>query len=55
MAEKIIRPILTYADEAHRLTEKTKVLFMFYGENQIKEIIHASKVSVFFSLMKLNR
>lgn len=48
MAEKIIRPILTYADEAHRLTEKTKVSFMFYGENQIKEIIHASKVSVFF-------
>ena len=47
-AEKIIRPILTYADEAHRLTEKTKVSFMFYGENQIKEIIHASKVSVFF-------
>ena len=35
-------------DEAHRLTEKTKVSFMFYGENQIKEIIHASKVSVFF-------
>ncbi len=35
-------------DEAHRLTEKTKVSFMFYGENQIQEIIHASKVSVFF-------
>jgi len=35
-------------DEAHRLTEKTKVSFMFYGENQIREIIHASKVSVFF-------
>ena len=35
-------------DEAHRLTEKTKVSFMFYGNNQIQEIIHASKVSVFF-------
>ncbi len=35
-------------DEAHRLTEQTKRSFMFYGENQIKEIIHASKVSVFF-------
>ena len=35
-------------DEAHRLTEKTKVSFMFYGKNQIREIIHASKVSVFF-------
>lgn len=35
-------------DEAHRLTEKTKVSFMFYGNNQIREIIHASKVSVFF-------
>ncbi len=35
-------------DEAHRLTQKTKVSFMFYGDNQICEIIHASKVSVFF-------
>ncbi len=35
-------------DEAHRLTQKTKVSFMFYGDNQIREIIHASKVSVFF-------
>ncbi|MBR3357081.1 MAG: DUF2075 domain-containing protein [Solobacterium sp.] len=35
-------------DEAHRLTEKTKRSFMYYGENQIREIIHASKVSVFF-------
>ena len=35
-------------DEAHRLTEKTKVSFMFYGNNQIQEIIHACKVSVFF-------
>ena len=35
-------------DEAHRLTQKTKVSFMYYGENQIREIIHASKVSVFF-------
>ena len=35
-------------DEAHRLTEKTKVSFMYYGENQIREIIHAAKVTVFF-------
>lgn len=35
-------------DEAHRLTQKTKVSFMYYGYNQIQEIIHASKVSVFF-------
>ncbi|MCR5214530.1 MAG: DUF2075 domain-containing protein [Eubacterium sp.] len=35
-------------DEAHRLTQKTKVSFMYYGENQIQEIIHASIVSVFF-------
>ena len=35
-------------DEAHRLTKKTKVSFMYYGENQIQEIIHASRVSVFF-------
>ena len=35
-------------DEAHRLTEKTKVSFMYYGNNQIQEIIHASKCSVFF-------
>ena len=35
-------------DEAHRLTQKTKVSFMFYGDNQIREIIHACKVAVFF-------
>lgn len=35
-------------DEAHRLTEKTKISFMYYGKNQIQEIIHSSKVSVFF-------
>ena len=35
-------------DEAHRLTEKTKVSYRYYGNNQIQEIIHASKVSVFF-------
>lgn len=34
------------ADEAHRLNEKSG-LFNNLGENQIKEIIHASKVSVF--------
>lgn len=35
-------------DEAHRLTERTKRSFMYYGENQIKEIINAAKVSIFF-------
>lgn len=34
------------ADEAHRLTDKSGQ-FHHLGENQIKEIIHASKVSVF--------
>ena len=35
------------ADEAHRLNEKSG-LFKNKGENQIKEIIHSSRVSVFF-------
>lgn len=35
-------------DEAHRLTAKTKKSFMYYGENQIQEIIHASRCSIFF-------
>ena len=34
-------------DEAHRLNAKSG-LFQNQGENQIKEIIHASRVSVFF-------
>lgn len=34
-------------DEAHRLNEKSG-MFSHLGENQIKEIIHASKSSVFF-------
>ncbi len=34
-------------DEAHRLNEKSG-MFSNLGENQIKEIIHASKCSVFF-------
>ena len=34
-------------DEAHRLNAKSG-LFQNKGENQIKEIIHASKISVFF-------
>ncbi len=34
-------------DEAHRLNEKSGI-FKNLGENQIKEIINASKVSVFF-------
>jgi len=34
-------------DEAHRLNEKSG-MFQNLGENQIKEIIHSSKLSVFF-------
>ena len=34
-------------DEAHRLTEKSG-LYMNEGENQIKEVIEASKLTVFF-------
>lgn len=34
-------------DEAHRLSEKSG-MFQNLGENQIKEIIHAAKLSVFF-------
>lgn len=37
---------LLIVDEAHRLNEKSG-LFRNLGENQIKEIIHASKTSVF--------
>ena len=35
-------------DEAHRLTERTKRSWMYYGENQIREIVSACKVAVFF-------
>ena len=35
-------------DEAHRLTERSKRSWLYYGENQIREIIHASRTSVFF-------
>ena len=35
-------------DEAHRLTERTKISWFYKGENQIREIINASKVSIFF-------
>lgn len=38
---------LLIVDEAHRLNEKSG-MFKNLGENQIKEIIYASKVSVFF-------
>src|SRR5690606_6452212 len=34
-------------DEAHRLNEKSG-MFRNLGENQVKEIIHSSKFSVFF-------
>ena len=34
-------------DEAHRLTERTKISFMYYGENQIKKIINIAKVTIF--------
>lgn len=35
------------ADEAHRLSEKSGI-YHNYGENQIREIIHAARCSVFF-------
>ncbi|MBI9008987.1 MAG: DUF2075 domain-containing protein [Tenericutes bacterium] len=35
-------------DEAHRLTERTKISWFYKGENQIKEIINAAKISIFF-------
>jgi len=35
-------------DEAHRLTEKTKISWFYKGENQVKEIINAAKVTIFF-------
>ncbi|HOI46999.1 MAG TPA: DUF2075 domain-containing protein [Bacilli bacterium] len=38
---------LLIVDESHRLNEKSG-MFMNQGENQIKEIINAAKVSVFF-------
>ena len=43
--ENIIDTILV--DEAHRLNEKSG-MFQNMGENQIKEIIHAARCSVFF-------
>lgn len=44
-AEDIVDTILV--DEAHRLNEKSG-MFQNLGENQIKEIIHAGRCSVFF-------
>lgn len=44
-ADNMIDTILV--DEAHRLNEKSG-MFHNMGENQIKEIIHAAKCSVFF-------
>lgn len=44
-SENIVDTILI--DEAHRLNEKSG-MFQNLGENQIKELIHASKCSVFF-------
>ena len=43
--QNIVHTIL--ADEAHRLNAKSG-MFQNMGENQIKEIIHAAKCSVFF-------
>jgi DUF2075 family protein len=43
--ESVIDTILV--DEAHRLNEKSG-MFQNMGENQIKEIIHATRCSVFF-------
>lgn len=45
-AEEGVFPCLI-CDEAHRLNEKSG-LFSNKGENQIKEIIHAAKCSIFF-------
>ena len=44
-SEGVVDTILV--DEAHRLNEKSG-MFQNLGENQIKEIIHASRCSVFF-------
>jgi hypothetical protein len=41
-------------DEAHRLSERTKRSYLYYGENQVKEIINAAKVSIFFIDEKQN-
>jgi DUF2075 family protein len=35
-------------DESHRLTARTKRSYLYSGENQVKEIINAAKVSIFF-------
>lgn len=35
-------------DEAHRLTKKTKQSWFYKGNNQIKEIIHAARTTIFF-------
>lgn len=45
MQENMVDTLLV--DEAHRLNEKSG-MFRNIGENQIKEIIHAAKCSVFF-------
>lgn len=45
VGENVVDTILV--DEAHRLNEKSG-LFQNLGENQIKEIIHAARCSVFF-------
>jgi DUF2075 family protein len=47
-SEKVLyffSPYLTYADEAHRLKKKSAI---FHGENQVKELIHSGRVTVFF-------
>ena len=41
-------------DEAHRLSARTKRSYLYYGENQVKEIINAAKVSIFFIDEKQN-
>ncbi len=46
MEENIIDTLIV--DEAHRLNEKTQSGNFMRGENQIKEIIHAARCSVFF-------
>ena len=52
MAEKSVSPILTYADEAHRLNEKSG-MFQNMGENQIKEIIHAARCTLLMKVSEL--
>jgi len=48
MAEKSVRPILTYADEAHRIFDFKGGVGIRKGTHVLDEIIRTSRVSVFF-------